>query len=350
MGGRNLCPIIVMLLLFLLTVLTGLGIESMYSYSSNVVVGDFDIVWSSENVLYYDEFYVVAPNTVLKDMGLIYGKNIVCRSLSIAISSLGIYTFHTIINGTRHYVYVDEDTVKVQLANVSTGGSIVDQFTVPKLYALYISVVPSTAWIRDPITGGMVRAQRLVLYVEGYGIENVRKSYNISGTLPSINRVTVGSIVYNATRAVNHYITIYVEYPQKPRNVLIVFAPRAEERQQVVTTATETVTVIETATPSPVVSAITSTLVLEKTVTRGVTYTSAITTTIPAYITVVGMIPTTTTIERTVETTIEKGVMTITLVQTIEKGCSIYTLVGVAVVSIIISVSLALLLVSRRPP
>lgn len=345
MDDKNLY-LIMMLALFLLTVLTSLGIESTHSYGGSVVESDFDIVWASENVLYYDEFYVVTPNIVSKDMSLIYGGDIVCKSLSISASSLGIYAFHIVINGTRHHIYVNEGTVKLQLTNVSTGDSIVNQFTVPGLYALYVSVVPSATWIRDPITGGMIRAQRLVLYLEGYGIESIRKSYNISGALPSINRIAVSSIAYNTTRAVNHYITIYIEYPQKPHNVLIVFAPRAEDQQQVVTTTTETITVTETATPSPAISAITSTLVLEKTVTREVTYTSATTTTVPAYITVVGMLPTTTTIEKTVE----KGVVTVTSMQTIEKGCSTYTLVGVAAVSAIISIGLTLLLVFRKSP
>lgn len=350
MGDRGLSPIAVLLACLLaVSLIASLRIESAYSYSDNTIEGDFSILWYSESVLHYDKFYVVAPNAVFKETSLIYGRDTVCRSLSITISSIGVYAFHTAINGSRQYVYVDGGMVEVQLTNLSTGDAIVDRFAVPGLYAIYVSIVPSAIWIRDTVTGVTTRMQQLSLYVEGYGVENVRRSYNISGILPTIDSLVVSSMVYNAVRAINHYITMYIEYPQKSYNVLIVFAPRAEDQQQTVTTvATVTETKTITITPPPAVTTVTTTLVLEE--TREVTRTSTITSVVPTYITVVETLYTTATVEKTIGTTIERSTtVTFTTTQTIEKGYSIYTLVGVAIVSVLVSVSLTLLFVLRRP-
>lgn len=341
MGSKSLYSIAV-LSTFLLIVLSmaSPGIENIHSYTDNAVEGDFSVVWYSKNILHYDEFYVVVPNFVSKEMSLVYGRDIVCRSLSITISSIGVYTFHTTVNGSQQYVYVDGGIIRVQLTNLSTNDVIADQFGVPGLYAVYISVAPSTIWVRDPATGGMTRAQQLILHIEGYGTENIRKSYSISGVLPVVSSLVVSSIAYNAvTATISHYITVHIVYPQKPHSVLIVFSPSAEDQQQVVATVTEVLTVTKTITPLPVVSVVTSTLVLEKTTTREVVHTSTTTSIVPTYVTTVRTLPT--TIERS--TTI-----TTTATQTVEKGYGIHILVGAVILSVLVSVSLTLLLVSRR--
>lgn len=316
-----------------------LSMRNIYAYN-DAIEGDFRVVWYSENILHYDEFYIVSPNTVNEHMLLTYGRNINCRSLSIIASNLGTYTFRIIVNGSEQYVYIDGGMIRIQLININTRNSIVDQFFVPGLYAVYLSIVPSIVWAQNPITGGMIRVQQLTFYVEGYGIENIKKGYNISTTFPTLYTFVVDNIAYSATIAINHYISIYIEYPSKPHNVFIVFAPSVDEQQTTITvtsTITKTTTYTTTISSATTITSIVS--VPEKTITRETTQT----TTVSEYRTIITTIPTTITTEKTLETTIEKST---TITQT--TGYSIYTLIGVVIVSILISVILTLFIFSRR--
>ncbi|MEM1542977.1 MAG: hypothetical protein QW101_01060 [Ignisphaera sp.] len=341
---NNIRSVAGMYLIFIVLYTLGLSLGYMHAYN-NIVEGDFSIVWYSKNILHFDEFYVVAPNFA-EDMSLIYGKNIVCKSLSIAISSLGVYAFHTVVNGSEQYVHIEGGVIKVQLTNIDTREIIMDEFPVPGLYAIYISIIPSVIWIRDPTTGITTRMQRVRLYVEGYGSEDIRRTYNISNVLPVVEALHLSSTTYRSINAINNYITIHIEYLANPHNVLVVFTPSTDK------TWTATLTSVITKTVS-VTFPVTTTVTLETTVISTTEIEKQVFTTSTAIITVTKPITTTiekttTTIEReisTIETVIEKST---TITHVVEKGYSIYTLIGVAVISIVISITLALLLTFRK--
>ncbi|MEM1916887.1 MAG: hypothetical protein QXU00_06375 [Ignisphaera sp.] len=333
---------LVMFLVLCYTLSSSLG--CMYAYN-NIVEGDFNVVWYSKNVLHYDEFYVVAPNFA-ENMSLIYGKNIVCKSLSIAISSLGVYAFHTVVNGSEQYVYIEGGMIKVQLTNIDTREIIVDEFLVPGLYAIYISIIPSVIWIRDPTTGITTRMQQVSLYVEGYGNEDIRKTYNISNILPVVEALTLNSIAYRSINTINHYVTIHIEYLSHPYNVLIVFTPSEDKPWTVTLTSviTKTTSVIS---PVTITSTLETTVTSTKEIERHVFTTSMVTVTVTTPITTT-IEKTITTIERTtstIETVIEKST---TITHVVERGYSIYTLIGVSAISVVISITLVLLLTFRK--
>lgn len=307
--------------------------------------GDFTVVLSARNTIYYSEYYLVAPAIVETPKTLSYGTNIVCRSFSASIVSFGRYSIAIAVNGTEQRIDINGGMVSVKLVKIDTGETSEESFVVPGLNSIYISLVPAYVTVVDPETGASKRMNVLSLFMHIYGSEDIRKSYNISNLYPSIQSIVVNSFQYTAISAMSYYMTLYFGTSPEPFNIMIAFTPEAGQAISTVTspvTTTATVTSVSTsyttiylptivtqtatttttqAVPTTVVTTVTA---LPSPITHAITFTTASTTT--------ETVTATTTVEK------EKAV---------ESGYSIYTLVGAVIATAVVSIAITALIARR---
>lgn len=331
------------LILCIATMLAGSGVHSVLAEYS--IGGDFTIVLSAKNTMYYSEYYLVAPAIVETPKTLSYGTNIVCRSFSASIVSFGRYSIAVVVNGTEQRIDINGGMVSVKLVKIDTGETIEESFAVPGLNSVYVSLVPAFVTVVDPETGASKRMNVLSLFMHIYGSEDVRKSYNISNLYPSIQSIVINSFQYTALSAMSYYMTLYFGTSPEPFNIMIAFTPEAG---QAVSTVTSSVTTTTTVTS---VSTSYTTIYSPATVTQTATTTTTqvVPTTVVSTVTALPSTITYTITSTTALTATETATTTTTVEKekVVESGYSIYTLVGAVIATAVVSIAVTALIARR---